>query len=324
MAMPPQLAFAASPTCNGWGPGAAPHHRSGYINQASIFCSWTSWKCQLTSFRKYEDAYGWMVSARAHKRTSHRPGRWNSSEGACSACETSFARLWATGAAGAAGAACALRRGRHRVQVRCGALDVVPPEAVEFINNNVFEMEHPYPTFGLVDSVDSPALYQAVLKFIGDKGVGSSWEFQAGPGAPERLRCLPGLGVHSVHRLGDMDAVATVHLEKGPRRQIVAFLPFEKRLEAKSLLSQFFEMCLAHSNVKAVSDTVREEAEAQGGKWWVQELVEQAIREQEAEEGKEDTAIDADPDRWSELKPDEAEKRGARRLGLDFDPLGPA
>ncbi|CAJ1444845.1 unnamed protein product [Effrenium voratum] len=139
-----------------------------------------------------------------------------------------------------------------------------------------------------------------------------------------RLRCLPGLGVHSVHRLGDMDAVATVHLEKGPRRQIVAFLPFEKRLEAKSLLSQFFEMCLAHSNVKAVSDTVREEAEAQGGKWWVQELVEQAIREQEAEEGKEDTAIDADPDRWSELKPDEAEKRGARRLGLDFDPLGPA
>ncbi|CAJ1331253.1 unnamed protein product [Effrenium voratum] len=168
------------------------------------------------------------------------------------------------------------------------------------------------------------ALYQAVLKFIGDKGVGSSWEFQAGPGAPERLRCLPGLGVHSVHRLGDVDAVATVHLEKGPRRQIVAFLPFEKRLEAKSLLSQFFEMCLAHSNVKAVSDTVREEAEAQGGKWWVQELVEQAIREQEAEEGKEDTANDADPDRWSELKPDEAEKRGARRLGLDFDPLGPA
>ncbi|CAJ1374878.1 unnamed protein product [Effrenium voratum] len=257
MAMPPQLAFAASPTC-------------------------------------------------PRLRTSHRPGRWNSSEGACSACETSFARLWATGAAGAAGAACALRRGRHRVQVRCGALDVVPPEAVEFINNNVFEMEHPYPTFGLVDSVDSPA-------FLSPGSVPSRAEVH------RRQRRWEFLGVP-----GDMDAVATVHLEKGPRRQIVAFLPFEKRLEAKSLLSQFFEMCLAHSNVKAVSDTVREEAEAQGGKWWVQELVEQAIREQEAEEGKEDTAIDADPDRWSELKPDEAEKRGARRLGLDFDPLGPA
>mmetsp|Transcript_88247 Transcript_88247/g.285657 ORF Transcript_88247/g.285657 Transcript_88247/m.285657 type:complete len:309 (-) Transcript_88247:85-1011(-) len=51
-------------------------------------------------------------------------------------------------------------------------------------------------------------------------------------------------------------------------------------------------------------------------KFWVQELVEEALREVEAEE-------QASQEKWSDMDMEEAEERGAKRLGLDFDPLAP-
>mmetsp|Transcript_12773 Transcript_12773/g.33134 ORF Transcript_12773/g.33134 Transcript_12773/m.33134 type:complete len:324 (-) Transcript_12773:109-1080(-) len=62
-------------------------------------------------------------------------------------------------------------------------------------------------------------------------------------------------------------------------------------------------------------------------KFWIQELVDDALREAEEEEaravaaGGEAAPKEAPEPAWTELSPEESEKRGSDRLGLDFDPL---
>eukprot|EP00913_Durusdinium_trenchii_P030117 g28221.t1 len=172
--------------------------------------------------------------------------------------------------------------------------------------------------FGLVDSKEDLELYNSVVRFIGTHGTGQSWQMRQAlmPSGQLKLKVIveAGLGWHTIHWEGK--EIESLHLEKGQagHKQIFIFLHEDEGCgsEAKEVLQQFFNSCLAEyakeplaTTDDAMVETQAEEVEKP--KFWVQELVEAALREEEAEE--------SETVQWSKLQKDEAEERGSRRLG---------
>lgn len=120
------------------------------------------------------------------------------------------------------------------------------------------------------------------------------------------LTAQPGLGWHLSDWKGQK--IRSLHFEQG-QRKVAIFIEGGDKEE----LLHFFRSCEKHGQDE------QDAMQVPRPKFWVQELVEAALREgEETEKDESDSTEDA---RWSELKKDEADKLGAKRLGLDFDPL---
>ncbi|CAL1145548.1 unnamed protein product [Cladocopium goreaui] len=168
----------------------------------------------------------------------------------------------------------------------------LPDEIMKAVSNQIY---------GVVDSNSDADLYHKVLSFISVNGVGESWEIRqsANPTGAE-LTAQPGLGWHLSDWKGQK--IRSLHFEQG-QRKVAIFIEGGDKEE----LLHFFRSCKKHGQDE------QDAMQVPRPKFWVQELVEAALREgEETEKDESDSTEDA---RWSELKKDEADKLGAKRLG---------
>jgi len=171
--------------------------------------------------------------------------------------------------------------------------------------------------YGVVDNETDPVLYQHVLSFISVNGVGESWEIRKSedPTGVMQLNAEAGLGWHLIDWKGNK--IRSLHFERGKRLIAIFF-----DTGTKEDLLEFFEQCCRETERQQTEDR----QQASQPKFWVQELVEAALREEEAQSSNEKIAEEDQGNvrKWSEMPKTEADRFGAKRLGLDFDPLAPS
>ncbi|CAE7029865.1 unnamed protein product, partial [Symbiodinium natans] len=170
-------------------------------------------------------------------------------------------------------------------------------------------------TFAL-DDVDDEELYDGVLQFVAEHAVDRESVRVRKARDGEGLTTEPGLGWHEVLWRGNegKDALHILFMERWTgadvRRRLVLATP-QARPPAEIL--EFFEECRPLARQKrpdpaqeAHGAIVRlvKEAAGQSPKFWVQELVEAAIREEEDAERQSQA-------NWSELDKEEADEKGA-------------
>eukprot|EP00439_Symbiodinium_sp_Y106_P022631 s4250_g2.t2 len=166
-----------------------------------------------------------------------------------------------------------------------------------------------------LDEADDQSLFDGVLQYIREHGKSLNFKITKAPDE-EGVELSPGLGWHEVEWRGELQILVMERLSGTDvhRRLVIVVEPGRD-----VSIREFLELCRATAPERPPNPEDREEPRQQTPKFWVQELVEKAIREEEEAEQRQ-----SPPDDWSKMDKEEANEKGAKRLGLDFDPLAPS
>lgn len=173
--------------------------------------------------------------------------------------------------------------------------------------------------------VESPELRIQILEYMAVNllGQGSSQSFRFTPGLSFGL----GLGWHSAEWRGEVLWALHLAATGGNPSATRLILFAQGRGRGRDLAAFCKERTVAAAPPPPLPEQQPERARAP--KFWIQELVEEALLEVDAAEAAAGSAgllqpREGEEERWEDLDPKTAEERGAKRLGLDFDPLAPA
>lgn len=167
-------------------------------------------------------------------------------------------------------------------------------------------------TFSL-DEADDQVLFDGVLQYIREHGESRSYKITKAPDN-EGVEFSPGLGWHAVKWKGELQILVMERLSGTDVHRRLVIVEIQD-----ASIREFFKLCRTMAKAPETAPTPPEEPVQRTPKFWVQELVEKAIREEEEAEQRQ-----SPPDDWSKMDKEEAKEKGAKRLGLDFDPLAPS
>ncbi|CAE7609897.1 unnamed protein product [Symbiodinium sp. CCMP2456] len=164
-------------------------------------------------------------------------------------------------------------------------------------------------------NVYSMACLRDVLQYIREHGQSRTFKITKAPDN-EGVEFSPGLGWHEVKWRGKLQILVMERLQGAHVHRRLVIVELEPQ---DGSIREFLKVCRTMARAPEPAPTPPEEPGQQTPKFWVQELVEKAIREEEEAEQRQ-----SPPDDWSKMDKEEAKEKGAKRLGLDFDPLAPS